>query len=259
MNSSPAASHRDSLAALLAAALASCSSSPEPLTPAAWVKENTKIVSQLGSYQAAEQQEGIQRFLKLSKEQGTEVIFYLLNDRAVSENERVTVVLARIAAMWKDPRGVSYLLTALATSQDEGVVRIAEEGLIDYGGERAIIDRLEELSDGSRVRVRMACAQILSRMRDPRAVAILGKRLKSEPEAEIRGVCLLGVAESDAAPARTAFLIDALTDPDVDIRQTAWQIILEKEKGLPRNYDPNADIASRSESIAELRRRAGIR
>ena len=75
-----------------------CQSAPEEKTLGQLVKENTRILSQLGSYRSEEQQEGINRFLRLEKEQGSELAFYFMNDRAVVD-ARQQVVLARILSI----------------------------------------------------------------------------------------------------------------------------------------------------------------
>jgi HEAT repeat protein len=233
--------------------LGGCGSATERPTPAEWVKENTLIISQLASYRGEEQQAGVARFLALGKEQGSEVVLYFLDDPAVARDERVVVILARILSIWKDPRGVSYLLDSLANSRDDGVVRIAEEGLAEYGENVRILNRLEETAAAGGTEARRASVSLLSRMKDPRALEILGSRLRGEPEVEVRAVCLFGILDADPSPGRTDGLIDALTDPDAEIRALAWAA-LERDARAPRGFDPWAELAARSRAISDLRR-----
>lgn len=236
--------------------LVSGCSSPERQTPAEWIRDNTRILTQLGSYQQEERQEGINRFLALGEEQGSEVVFYLLNDQAVENDERIVVILARILSIWKDTRGIPYLLDRLS-SQDRGVIRIATEGLMAYGDDRRIRRDLEEKLGDPNLETRRAAATVLSRMRHPHALTLLGGRLRSEKDMEVRALCLLGVADAEPSRERTGYLIDALTDTEPHIRQHAWHV-LSREKGVPKIYDPFADLAGRAQAIADLRRWAGI-
>ena len=58
---------------------------------------------------------------------------------------------------------------------------------------------------------------------------------------------------SCTASRRRELLVDALTDPDLEIRRFAWAA-LTQENGVPRIYDPNADLAARSQAVGDLRR-----
>ncbi len=236
-----------------AAALASCGTPEREQTPAQWVKENTRIISQLASYRAEEQQEGINRFLALGKEQGSEVVAYFLDDPVVSGDDRVVAVLARILSIWKDPRGIPYLLDALERSRDEGILRIVEEGLSAYGENSRISNSLEGTIASPRPMARLASASVLSRMRNPRTVEILGRRMRDEENVEVRAVCLFGIVESQPSARRTELLVEALTDPDPEIRRAAWAALRETARP-PDVFDPMADLASRARGISELRR-----
>ena len=90
-------------------------------------------------------------------------------------------------------------------------------------------------------------------MRSVRAFEILGGRLKTEDDVDIRALCLFGVVESQPTRRKTEFLIDALTDPDPDIRTIAWAA-LEKQRSVPRIYDPGLGLAARAQAVADLHR-----
>lgn len=229
-----------------------CAAPAQKQTPAKWIKENTRVISQLSSYRSDEQQQGINRFLTLGKEQGSAVVIYFLEDPAVNSEERVVVVLARILAIWKDTRGIPYLLDALVSTQDDGIRRVAEEGLVSYGANRRIGLRLEESIQSSSREVRRAGIAILSKMKSPAALGVLGGKLGDE-DAEVRALCLLGVVESEHSTARTGFIFDALADADAEIREIAWAA-LRKQEGVPEVYDPVANPAARAQGVADLRR-----
>lgn len=240
---------------LFLAVFVGCSSAPERPTLAEWVRENTLILSQLASYNTQEQKKGVKRFLDLGKDQGrelgSEIVFYFLNDPAVN-NDRVVVLLAWILSVWENPRGIPFLLDKLS-SRDEGVLRIAEEGLKAYGDNPRIIERVEEEINNPHLPTRKVIVEILSSMRSPGAVQILGKQLKIERDLDVRGICVLGLAGAKPCRMRIEYLIDALNDPDPSIRVTAWAA-LSREKNIPGIYDPHADFAGRVQAIANLDR-----
>ncbi|MBI4584888.1 MAG: HEAT repeat domain-containing protein [Planctomycetes bacterium] len=237
--------------------LIGCSGGPEEKkTLTQLVNENTIILSQLASFRSEEQRQGMNRFRKLGKEQGTEVVAYFLSDKEVND-ERVQVLLAVLLAEWKDPRGISYLVDRLS-SRDSGVVRFAVDGLKLYGELPQIVEPLgEKLKSSERV-TRKAAAEVLSFMRGPGAVKQLGSRLKDETDVEIRAACILGIIEAERSEARLELLISALTDPELEIRSLAWNA-LSREKNIPKVYKPADDLAARAQAVATLRQWAKTR
>jgi HEAT repeat protein len=233
------------LAALLAAG---CGGSQKKPTAAEWLRENTLILEQLRSYDRKERQQGINRFLRLGKEQGTEVVTYLLDDPNL-EDYRIELVLARILAEWKDPRAIPYLARNL-TGRDLGAMEIAKEGLIIFGEEPRILAAVGELLESPEARQRMAAAEVLLEMAGPDAPRLLGERLKVEEDREVRATCLLGVLQSRHRR-RAEFLIEALADPEPEIRHMAWEGLVRL--GPPARFQPEGDAAERRKAIEALR------
>jgi len=240
------------LSALALPLWAGCRTSEKNQTAAEWLRENTVILDQLGSYDHRTRQQGINRFLKLGREQGTEVVNYLLADPKL-EDYRIEVVLARILAEWKDSRAIPYLMRNLR-NRDQGAVDIAKEGLMIFGNEPQILAAVGELLEDPDPKSRAVAAEVLSEMKGHEAVDLLGERLKVEEQSEIRAVCLAGIlnARDDR---RTEYLVEALADRDPEIRAMAWGALVEKRP--PVQFNPDADPASREKAIARLRLWAG--
>jgi len=236
------------LAALIAAG---CESSAEKRqqTPVEWIRENSSILEQLRSYDRKERQEGIERFLKLGRDQGTAVVNYLLSDSKL-EDYRIEVVLARILAKWGGSRAIPKLLSNLR-GRDNGAITIAREGLMAFGDNPEILDAMEELIQAPEKASRRTAAEILSEMKGPQALNLLGKRFQVEKDLEIRGICLVGILSSREA-GRTEYLINALGDVDSGIRQLAWDALAKKRP--PVRFDPDGDSLKRMEAIKNLRR-----
>jgi HEAT repeat protein len=221
------------------------------------IADNYSLLRQLGSYRSEEQQEAIERFQRLGPAQGGEVVVWFLNDPKAVEDERVQVLLARILADWRDRRAVPFLVESFK-SRDGGVLRIAEEGLRVFDQDPALVHALGEQLGGSRHEVRLSAANVLASFRaSTQAQELLGRRLKDEENDEVRAVCLLGVVEGPRGAARLGYLIDALGDPDAQIRSTAWQVL--RREGAPEVYQPAAALAARVEGIVALKRWAGGR
>ncbi len=233
-------------AALLAAG---CAEIPEEeMTPVEWIDENTNIFEQLRSFDRDEQQEGINRFLRLGREQGTEVVNYILSDPKLKDY-RTEVVLARILAEWKDLRAVQFLLMHLKEAR--GTMReTAKEGLMVFGEHPQILEAMEELINEPEEDLRRIAAEILTKMQGPQALNLLGKRFQVEEDLEIRGFCLVGIL-SIHEPGRTEYLINALNDPDLDIRQLAWEALSRKKP--PVSFNPRGDPLERLQAIKDLR------
>ncbi len=239
-------------AALAVVALApGCRGDPEKRqTPAEWIKENTIILEQLKSYDNRERHEGINRFLKLGKERGTEVVNYLLNDPGL-DDYRIEVVLARILAEWKDSRAIPKLLLNLK-ERDSGAISIAKEGLIAFGDNLQILESMKELIADPELETRRTAAEVLSEMKAPEALKVLADRFKVEEDQDVRGICFLGVLNaSPRDPRRTELLIDALSDKDVEFRQRAWDALVLLRP--PVRFDPEGDPAQQVQAIQALK------
>lgn len=222
------------------------------------VKEQTPTVQRLASYREEERLEAVNRFLALGKDRGSEVVFWFLQDDAATEDERLRVNLAGILAMWRDPRGIPYLLDLL-NSEDQGVLRIAEEGLKNYGDHPLLAEKLADVLDGNaNPATRKIVAGVLSHMRTHRAVEILGDHLR-DPSEDVRVQCVFGIIDGPRSRTRTGRLVDALTDPDVEIRRLAWGALQEEKNQPPVSFDPAGTELERAEAVAFLRRWAGGR
>jgi HEAT repeat protein len=243
----------------VAAVAGGCSSAEEKreTTVQQLIAENYSLLRQLASYAAEEQQEAIRKFLRLGQAQGSEVVVWFLNDPKVVEDPRVQALLARILSEWKDPRAVPFLLESLK-SEDDGVRRVATQGLMVFDQDRSLVDALGELLESSAAKVRLSAGEVLASYRGSLpAQSLLGRRLKVEANPEARGICLLGVADGPRGPARVGFLIDALGDSDPQIRATAWRVL--RGEGAPDVFRPGDEAAARVDGILALRRWAGMK
>ena len=236
---------------LLAASWAAgCATPDEKKSPAQFVRENSNLLQQLGSYVDSEQHEGIARIRKLGREQGSAVALYILDDPTFEEY-RVEVVLARILADWKHPRAIVYLLQNL-TVPDEGAVRIASEGLLAFGDNSQVLSALEEMLARPAERDRRIAADVLKRIPSSKVLEMFLSRWKSETDREVRGAFLVTLVNS-RYPKRKELLSDALTDPDRGIRSMAWDA-LRKYSDLPRiAFEPDGALEARAKDVAVLR------
>jgi len=252
----PAAGGAMALLVLPAAILiAGCggSSKKEEQTVAEWLRENTVLLDDLASFENEKRHAAIARFLHLGKERGTEVVNYLLNDPKL-DDYRIEVVLARILAEWKDSRAIPKLLLNMKV-QDRGAMEMAKEGLIAFGDNPQILEAMREGIADPDAGARRAAAEVLSEMSGPEAKKILADRFKVEEDLEIRGICLLGIlAMSPREPLREEFLVIALGDPDLGIRQQAWEGLLRLRPPPPVRFEPGGDPVERLQAIAALKR-----
>lgn len=238
--------------------LSGCSTPQEKKSLQELIDQQTPILKELASYQSERQRRAVNRFLKLGHKQGSEVAVWFLNDPAVTDNERVTVLLAWMLASWKDRRGTPFLLDSLE-SNDSGVLRLAEEALINYGPDDPLASRLGDVLEGSKNSdARLAAASVLSRMKTSRSVDLLGSHLKGkeEPIKEVRVNCLFGIEKSAPSRARLGYLVDSLTDPDIEIRELAWQV-LQREDRFWNAVKPDQEPATLYHPASEPKDMAG--
>ena len=241
---------RGVLAAALVLLLPACASQDEARSLAEDLKEDSRLLFQLASYEASERNEGVRRVKSLGQEQGTWLCLYILQEPTI-DDYRVEVVLARLLADWKDPRAIGYLLQSLKLP-DDGAVRIAAEGLLVFKDNAHVAEALREMLSSSQARERLTAAEILSRFHTAPALEILAGHFRKESEREIRAQILVELLDSKA-PQRKAALIDALVDPDAAIREAAWTG-LKDYPDLPRvAYDPEGPLEERARCVADLR------
>jgi hypothetical protein len=198
------------------------------------------VLRQLASFDIKERAEGVSRFKKLGKEQGTALVLYILGDKTL-DNYRVEVMLARILADWKDPRAIGYLLESIK-SPDDGA----------FSDNPRVLEAMGEQLQGPAARDRELAARTLLGFKTPQSVELLASRLKAETVKEVRAQIVVAIINSKH-PRRREYLIDALTDPDLAIRELAWTV-LKKYPELPRvAYDPDGPLEDRARDVATLR------
>lgn len=209
------------------------------------LRERSEILYQLASYDPRERNDAIHRLLSLGPERGADIVLEIMKD-PYSE-ERVHVVAAAILAEWGDHRALPVLIGALPESGD--AQEYAKQGLFALGP--STVPQVEEsLTRGNEVE-RRAAAEILHDIGGPDAWDALASRIKDEPEPFIRWmlVCGIGKDHRDVAVDR---LIDALTDPDEQVRRLAWDAV-QMRANPPVAYDPAAPVDERAEKVGLLR------
>ncbi len=229
---------------------ASCSGPEKRQTPAEWLRENTIILEQLRSYDEKERREGVNRFLRLGREQGIEVVAFLLDDPSLKEDYRIEVVLARILADWKDSRAIPFLVSFLKHA-DRGAVGIAREGLVIFGEDPAVFAAFDELLRESDQKSREVAAAFLSEQKSPRAAELLAEHRRSEEDREIRALCVFALLET-RHERRAELLVEALSDADAEIRQTAWQAVSRLKPTV--RFNPRGAPEEREKAVGELKR-----
>ena len=229
--------------------LVGCSTPEEKLTSTDWLRENSSVLRDLESFEKSRQQQAVVRLKKLGPDRGAAVVVALLRDSQVGY--RGEVLLARLLADWRDPRGISYLLKYLR-HQDQGAVEIAVQGLVAFEGNREINIALLEMLKSPTATQRSAAAGVLSEIR---SIELLDRFLdfySGESEREVRGVLVKALLQSKH-PRRDEFLVEVLMDSDQAIREMAWEGI-RKRPGLPKvKYDPAAGADRRAEAVKLLR------
>jgi len=236
------------LASLLLAAGA-CGSDPETMTPAEWLRENTRLLEQLRSYEADEQKEAIAKFKELGRDRGTKYALALLVDPQL-DDYRTEVVLARILADWRDPRSINFLLQHLFRP-DTGAAAIAAEGLAVFRGDPNLEEVLIAKLDSPVTGERRIAADLLSRFGTREAVERMAELYSDEEDAEVRALYLMTIRASDH-PKRLEYLVDTLTDVDEGLREFAWNVV---ERRLPDDleFDPGAAVETRATQVARIR------
>lgn len=238
-------------ALLLVAFAAGCSGPPERQDPVEFVKDNSSLFRRLGSPDEDIRQDAARSFMSLGPDRGTDTAaWFLENDRTADTSPLLRVMLARILAEWRDPRGIPYLLEALIRRQHQFYGDI-ESALKNYGENSELVGYLEEQIESPDAAVRRLCASVLAEVQSPAALRILAKRLRSDLDDEVRGLSLVGIMNADPSRERNLSLIDGMTDPDAEIRSLAW-VALRRETP-PVEFDPRGNDLTRAESIAALR------
>ncbi len=229
--------------------LGGCSTAEEKPTSTDWLRENSSVLRDLESFEKSHQQQAVVRLKKLGPDRGAAVIVALLRDSQVGY--RGEVLLARLLADWRDPRGISYLLKYLR-HQDQGAVEIAAQGLVAFEGNREVNIALLEMLKSPTDTQRVAAAGVLSETRSAELLDSFLDFYSGESEREVRGVLVKALLQSKH-PRRDEFLVEVLMDSDQAIREMAWEG-LRKRAGIPKvDYDPAAGADRRAEAVKSLR------
>lgn len=232
--------------------LGGCGSSDKrEFGPAEWVNENLGVFRQLRSLDEKERKAGIERFKRLGPEQGSAVALYVLMDPKV-EDERLELQLACILAEWQDRRAIPFLLPFLELP-DEGAARLAADALLQsFPDSQKLMEHLADMLGRESTRDRLTAATMLAKLASQQAAALLASRLKAELDPEVRAQIVIGI-ERSRHPKRLEYLIDALLDSDLAIREFAWNAV-KKARGLPRvEYSPDGSDVERALAVGELR------
>ena len=233
--------------------LGGCSTAEEKPTSTYWLRENSSVLRDLESFEKSRQQQAVVRLKKLGPDRGAAVIVALLRDSQVGY--RGEVLLARLLADWRDPRGISYLLKYLR-HQDQGAVEIAVQGLVAFEGNREVNIALLEMLKSPTDTQRAAAAGVLSEIRSAELLDRFLDFYSGESEREVRGVLVKALLQSKH-PRRDEFLVEVLMDSDQAIREMAWGA-LKKRSRLPEvRYDPAAAEVARARAVDSLRRWLG--
>ncbi len=229
--------------------LGGCSTAEEKPTSTDWLRENSRVLRDLESFEKSRQQQAVVRLKKLGPDRGAAVVVALLRDSQVGY--RGEVLLARLLADWRDPRGISYLLKYLR-HQDQGAVEIAAQGLVAFEGNREVNIALLEMLKSPTDTQRAAAAGVLSETRSAELLDRFLDFYSGEGDKEVRGLLVKALLQSKH-PRRDEFLVEVLMDSDQAIREMAWEG-LRKRAGIPKvDYDPAAGADRRAEAVKSLR------
>ena len=222
------------------------------MTPVEYLRANSAILEQLRSYEDRERHQAVSTFKKLGRERGAAVCLYLLEDETY-DDYRGEAVLARLLADWKDPRAMPYLL-AFVRHSDQGVARLAAEGLESFPSDPNVRATLMRMLESPVVTDRRSAAGLLAKPRigGREAITRFGERFRDEKDPNVRALFLLGIRDS-RHPQRREFLINALTDPDEALRDLAWNQLRRYEDLPAIEFDANGDLQDRAQAIALLR------
>ena len=236
---------------LTAVMLSGCSSAPEEkLTPTDWLRENSSVLRDLESFKRGRQQQAVARLKRLGADRGSEVVVALLADSQV--DYRGEVLLARLLAEWRDTRGIRYLLKYLQ-HQDQGAVVIASQGLLAFKGDRVVTRTLFEMLESPSLNQRIAAAEVLSEMDSEDLMERFSELYRKESEKVVRGILVRTVLQGKH-PRRDEFLLEALLDADLAIREMAWGAVKKRARLPEVKYEPSGDEAARAKAVNSLRR-----
>ncbi len=228
------------------------------------LEELLGVVKQLAAYDPGKREEAMRKIRVHPREPTVAALREILQQRLEGFDLRVRVHIAAFIATWEDDAGnvdktgLPDLVEALRSSN--GYLRtIAREVLPLLGG--VVVPPVKDvLISGGQKESRMAACEILGRLvrekQNPEAARALQDMLLEEKDHDVRMFILINYAKWENK-AVVEGLIDALTDPNEDIRGYAWQE-LERRKTVVRDmpqveFHPLDPLAKRSEIVRRLR------
>ncbi len=244
-----------SLLLVVGVASSGCQTAPEEeVSPTQWLLENSSIIRDLESFEKDKQQSAVARLRALGPLRGRAVALTVL--REAKADYRAEVILARLLADWKEPEAVPRLLHYLK-HEDRGAAELAREGILVFGDDPFVRKSLFELVRHSEPGTRLVAAEVLLGIQDRDVFDFCAKIYHSEPDRFVRGAFVAKFL-SGKHPRRQDFLIEALSDPDVAIRELAWSGLLRqsgsaKARFTRIDYRPDASPAERAKAIARLK------
>jgi HEAT repeat protein len=225
------------------------------------MEEYLTRVNQLDSYDDDIRERAI-RAIRRSPAEPTKAALRAILEGDVSGNwsDRVRVTIAAILATWEDEEtgaidstGLPELIEALR-GPEASLRRMAVDTLPLFKAE-AVRYVADVLKSGQRAN-REAASIVLGKMLQEHQLAAAGRALleadlKDEESAEVRMAVVINLAEWDSDEAIGGF-IEALTDPDLQVRSFAWDRIQDRADP-PLEFDPRADFAPRAEAVQKIR------
>ncbi|MGE4619945.1 MAG: hypothetical protein AAEJ04_09090 [Planctomycetota bacterium] len=205
---------------------------------------DTTVIPDLGSYDAAIQRKSLDRImLSIDKAPGItlNLLVATLEDSLI--DSRTKRVICTILAQEGDLRALPALSRMLA----EGSV--AEDDLLESAlvqlGEKSVKPVARILAEGN-VTARRNAASILLALDVPYALDSLQDRFQIEKDAEVRFLCVCGLA-ADARAESVSILAHALEDIDLEVRRAAWGGLARKVRP-PQSirFDPEASSSQRA-------------
>jgi HEAT repeat protein len=216
------------------------------------------IVTRVGSYDEAIRRDAIRQIRSHPREPTVAAIKTILEEG--SWDLRVRVTLAAILATWPDEHsgeidksGLPDLIEALRGN--EASLRRMAVDTLPLMGRDAVRYVQDVLVSGDKPN-RMDAAVILGMMLQENQEASAGRALaeadlSSEVDPEVRMAVVINLAEWRSPQAIPAF-IDALTDPNEQIRAFAWAQITARSEP-PVEFRIHGDFPDRASAIQKLR------
>ncbi len=243
---------------IVLSACAACTTTQEPPT----LDEYLNRVGQLGSYDKGVARNAVEAIRSSPPEPTKAVLRSILQgDLPGNWSQLTRVRIAELLAKWRDETtrevdktGMPELIEALR-GPEASLREVASDTLPLFGAD-AVPFVADVLKSGGQPANRMEAAMVLGRIvkrtQNPTAGrALLKANLKDEESAEVRMAVMLCLAEWRNKQAAEGF-IEALTDPDWQVRNFAWDRLKERTDP-PLEFNPSDDFAARAEGIQKLR------